>query len=308
MPKVTVMKKLFIILLLLIVAATIPVYIFIPSSINVSAITVANAPISSVYRFVKNENTWREKLTPRNASFKEYTVSSNVENAVDVGLRDGNDTINTKLVLIFPGGDSTIIHWGCSLTAGMNPFSRLFAYNKAVEIKKNMDSILYKLKTLASEPENIYGLKIYKASAKDTTLITTKIILDHYPSTNDIYSLVNKLNDYAINSGALITGNPMYNVSPAEEDTVRLMVALPVNKLLLQANSINPVKMVPGNFLTTQVSGGEGTVRNAIATMQNFIADNSKTSMAIPFCYLITNRADEPDTSNWVTKIYMPVF
>ncbi len=133
-------------------------------------------------------------------------------------------------------------------------------------------------------------------------------MLDHYPSTNDIYSLVNKLNDYAIKSGALITGNPMYNVTPVEKDTVRLMVALPVNKSLLQTSSISAVKMVPGNFLATQVSGGEGTVRNALATMQNFITDNSKTSMAIPFSYLITNRVDEPDTSKWVTKIYMPVF
>ncbi len=75
-----------------------------------------------MYRFVNNENTWREKLTPCNASFKEYTVSSNVENAVDVVLRDNDDTINTKLILIFPGGDSTIIHWNCSVAAGMNPF------------------------------------------------------------------------------------------------------------------------------------------------------------------------------------------
>ncbi len=34
-----------------------------------------------------------KKLTLRNASFKEYTVNSNVENAVDVVLRDNDDTI-----------------------------------------------------------------------------------------------------------------------------------------------------------------------------------------------------------------------
>src|SRR5206468_2086028 len=105
-----------------------------------------------------------------------------------------------------------------------------------------------------------------------------------------------------------ITGNPMYNVTALEKDTVRLMVALPVNKFLPQTNSVIPVKMVQGNFLATQVTGGEYTVRNALATIQNFMADNNKTPMAIPFSYLITNRVDEPDTSKWVTKIYMPVF
>ena len=282
-------------------------YIFIPSNINVSAVTVVNAPTGSVYRFVNNENTWREKLMPDNA-FKEYTISSKVQNGVDVVLRDNDDTINTKLILIFPGGDSTIIHWDCSLSAGMSPFSRIDAYSKAVEIKKSMDSVLYKLKLYTSEPENIYGLNIYKGSIKDTTLISTKTMLDHYPSTNEIYSLVNKLDDYAIKSGALITGNPMYNVTPVEKDTIRLMVALPVNKSLPKDNSIIPVKMVPGNFLIAQVSGGEGTVRNGLVQMQNFVADCNKTPMAIPFSYLITNRADEPDTSKWITKIYMPVY
>ncbi len=302
------MKKFFVVLLLFIVVTIACLYIFIPSNINISSIAVVKAPTNSVYRYVNNENTWREKLISNNSLFKEYTVSSTVQNAVDVVLRDNDNTINTKLILIFPGGDSTIIHWDCSLAAGMSPFSRIDAYSKAVEIKKNMDSVLYKLKLYTSEPENIYGVHIYKGSIKDTTLISIKTILDHYPSTNEIYSLVNKLNDYAIKSGALITGNPMYNVTTVAKDTVRLMVALPVNKSLPQNNSIMTVKMIPGNFLITQVSGGEGTVRNALIQLQNFIADNSKTSMAIPFSYLITNRVDEPDTAKWVTKIYIPVY
>jgi hypothetical protein len=302
------MKKFLIVLLLLFIVATLCIYIFIPSTLTVSAITTANAPTGSVYRYLNNKNTWQEKLASGNAFFNGYAINSTVQNAVDIVLHDGNDTINTKLILIFPGGDSTIVHWDCSLAAGMNPFVRLHAYSKAVDMKNNMDSILYRLKTLIADPANIYGLHIYKTFAKDTTLISTKTFLDHYPSTNDIYNRVNKLDDYAIKSGALITGNPMYNVTLDENDTVRLMVALPVNKLLPQTNSIIPVKMVPGNFLAAQVSGGEGSVKNALASMRDFIADNGKTSMAIPFSYLITNRMDEPDTSKWVTQIYMPVY
>jgi hypothetical protein len=302
------MKKFLAILLLFIVVAVACIYIFIPSNITVSAVTIANAPTGSVYRYINNKNTWSEKLASNNSLFKQYTINSTVQNAVDVVLHDDNDTINTKLILIFPGGDSTLIHWACSLAAGTSPFSRLHAYNKAFEIKKNMDNVLYKLKSLTSDPANIYGLHINKGSVKNTTLISTKTMLDHYPSTNEIYNLVNKLNDYAMNSGALITGNPMYNVTNLEKDTVRLMVALPINKSLPQTSSVIPIKMVPGNFLTTHVSGGEGTVRNALIQLQNFVADNGITPMAIPFSYLITNRVDEPDTSKWITQIYMPVY
>jgi len=42
--------------------------------------------------------------------------------------------------------------------------------------------------------------------------------------------------------------------------------------------------------------------------MNQYFADHNRTSMAIPFSYLITNRSEQPDTLKWITKIYAPVF
>src|SRR5436305_1870149 len=101
--------------------------------------------------------------------------------------------------------------------------------------------------------------------------ITVSAVTVANAPAGSVYRYVNTMNDYAMKSGALITDNPMYNVTTLEKDTVRLMVALPVNKSLQQNNFISPIKMVPGNFLITQVSGGEGTVKNALIQLQNFV-------------------------------------
>jgi hypothetical protein len=41
--------------------------------------------------------------------------------------------------------------------------------------------------------------------------------------------------------------------------------------------------------------------------MKAYMKDFKLTSPAMPFELLVTNRANEPDTSKWVTKIYYPI-
>ncbi|MBS1565351.1 MAG: hypothetical protein JST39_13240, partial [Bacteroidetes bacterium] len=67
-------------------------------------------------------------------------------------------------------------------------------------------------------------------------------------------------------------------------------------------------KMVPGAFMVTDVRGGDETVVYALSQMRLYFDDYKKTSMAIPFAALITDRQQEPDSSRWVTRIYAPVY
>jgi hypothetical protein len=41
--------------------------------------------------------------------------------------------------------------------------------------------------------------------------------------------------------------------------------------------------------------------------MQLYFDDYDKTSMAITFQYLVTDRIKEADTAKWITEIYAPV-
>jgi hypothetical protein len=66
--------------------------------------------------------------------------------------------------------------------------------------------------------------------------------------------------------------------------------------------------MVPGRFLKTEVTGGPYIIEHAHKMMQQYFEDYKRTSMAIPFEYLVTDRSKEPDTAKWVTRIYGPVY
>jgi hypothetical protein len=303
------MKKVLIVFFIVVIAFTVCVYIFIPSKLNVSAVEAMAAPANGVYRCVSSESSWNKWLDKSAGLLpKKVIVTSSFMNVVNVLILDKNDSIKTTMELLSLKSDSTIVQWKFSAATALNPVTRILKYNQAVEIKKDMDSMLHQLKLFVSKDENIYGFTAHEASTKDTILISTKINLTHYPSTKDIYDLIDKVKNYAAKSSAQITNYPMYNVTKIEGDTIRLMVAIPVNKAVKQAGSISPVRMVPGRFLVAQVTGGNATVQNAFNQMQLYFSEHNRTAMAIPFAYLITDRREEADTAKWITKIYAPVY
>ena len=86
------------------------------------------------------------------------------------------------------------------------------------------------------------------------------------------------------------------------------MVALPVNKKIDNKGDVFFVRMVPGRFLTSEVTGGPYTIQHAHRMMDQYFKDFNRTTMAIPFEYIVTDRLKETDTSKWVTRIYGPVY
>jgi hypothetical protein len=285
------------------------VYIFIPSKLNVSAVAVMTAPSQAVYRCIANENTWHKWMNEADDSLiKKINAPGLSTNVIEILITNGKDSIPSTLTLLPLTGDSVAMQWKFSMNSSLNPISRISDYNRAVHLKKSMDNLLNRVRLFVAKEENIYGFSVHESSTKDTILISTKTELTHYPLTKDIYNLIDKLEKYAANSHATITGFPMYNITKMNEDSLRLMTALPINKELPMHDSISPVRMVPGRFLTAQVTGGDSTVKNTFSQMQFYYADHNRTQMAIPFAYLITDRRMEPDTAKWITKIYAPVF
>ena len=98
------------------------------------------------------------------------------------------------------------------------------------------------------------------------------------------------------------------NVEKTDSMQFKLMVAVPTNKILQDEGNIFFVRMIPGSFMSTEVNGGVYTVNHAFSQLQMFMSDYQKTSMAIPFNALITDRTMEPDTSKWITRLYQPVY
>ena len=316
------MKKLIALFLVLLLIAIGCVYFFIPGNLVVNNVVALQCSLSGANRVMIQKENWK-KFWPgdvhltQEASFVHtdfftcdndtFHILKFLQNAVSISIAGDKTNVTSTLQILPLLKDSIVLNWGYTLTASTNPFTRIQQYRQAVRVKTNMATALNSIKKYLSSNENIYGLTIIRTSTVDTFLISTKTILDSYPTTDQIYSLLTKLQAYSKENGAVQTGYPMLNVTQPDLQHFIVMTALPVNKILPEKEDITNKRMIKGSFLTATVTGGNGTVNNAYQQMGQYFQDYNRTSMAIPFSYLITDRSKETDTSKWITKIYFPV-
>ncbi len=316
------MKKLIAVALLLLILAIAGVYAFIPSNLTVSNVAVFRGSTTGTNRVLTEKKYWKKfwqgktVLTPTPAFTNDdlflhdndtFRVAKLLQNSLLISISERENQINSRLLILSLRQDSIALQWSYDIKTSYNPFIRFQQYRNAVHLKENMTSVLKGIKIFLAKDENVYGLTITQTSTNDTLLVSTKKITTNYPSTNDIYSSLTKLEEYARQNDASQTGFPMFNVTELGKNEYALMTALPINKLLKESGDITYKRMIPGRFLTTTVTGGNATVSHAYGEMQQYFQDYRRTSMAIPFMYLITDRSKESDTSKWVTKLYFPV-
>ena len=86
------------------------------------------------------------------------------------------------------------------------------------------------------------------------------------------------------------------------------MVAIPVDRVLQDTKNIVFKRMVPGNILIGEVKGGKCRVAESMHQMENYVNDYKRSAPAIPFESLVTDRMVQKDTTEWVTRIYYPVY
>ena len=314
------MKKLALLILVLLVSIIAAVYYFIPGTLTVTAFAKANCVSDAAFRRLSNEQSWNEwwpgiaDSSQASAAGKSFIIGKNrfilskkIVNNFQILIESGNDTIGSEMNLFSLPHDSTLIKWHFTLPAGDNFFKRIAAYRKAASLKKDMNAVLERLQPYLSDFKNVYGFDLHEASTKDTLLVTTKSFSTQYPETNFVYALITKLVNFCHAQQTTITGTPMLNITNTG-NRYKVMVALPVNHLVAEKDSVSMIKMVPGKFIITEVSGGPQKINQAHQQIAFYFQDFRRVTMAVPFEYLVTDRQKETDTSKWLTRIYSPVY
>lgn len=317
------MRKAVITILCVFVLLTGSIYFFIPGKINITDYTLANANSLSTYRILSDTDTWnmwwpRNQQTDHSGSFTlpssftlnnySYTLSEKLYNAITISIHHHKIGFHSLLMIFELPGDSVLLQWKCTLNAGFNPVKRLLRYRQAVQLKKNMTIILKNLQSFLHKNENIYGYSINEVIVKDSFLVAIKNILPHYPTTNDIYSLIRQLQAYNTRQGARTTNYPMLNVMPLGSNRFEIRVAIPVDRQLENNGGIIAKQLVTrGKLVIATVTGGTHTISNAFIQLKAYTHDYKKIIVAIPFESLVTDRLQEPDSTKWVTKVCYPV-
>ncbi|MES2004927.1 MAG: GyrI-like domain-containing protein [Bacteroidota bacterium] len=317
------MKKLFFSFVVIAAIFIAAVYLLIPSKITIASAAIVKTTDIGAERFVIDETQWglwwnygsSDSETTQKTGSTVFTTNryrfqqtSKFYKSVDISISKADQTIASKLVIIGLATDSTGIEWKCQLEPGNNPFARIVQYMNARRIKQTMDSVLANLKRFLVNPENVYGIKIEKNFLKDTLYVSTKQQLPAVPSNKEIYGLIETVKNYIVQHGTQPTGSPIYNVTQMDKDRYQLMVAVPTDKALPENGTFAMKFMVKGSFMISEVVGGDATVLASSQKLQQYFQDFHKTSMAMNFTMLVTDRMLQPDSSKWVTKLYMPVY
>lgn len=316
------MKKAFFAFLILLLITVALIYIFIPGTIEITRTTYVSAVGDVTYRHVSSDRGW-ERWWPAEKSGNEktrladhrrfahdgiqYSVSNQTLGPVQIKIATGDSEFGSTLLVVPLKKDSTALHWKCLIETGNNPLRKLKYYRASKDLSGGMDNILDTLRSFLSEKNNLYNIIIERTKVTDTILVTTRVILDHYPTTSEIYREVSKLRQYIDSRDAQETNYPMLHILKSDSNRFETMVAIPVNKKIPDQGDIVYKRMVAGNILVARVSGGRHTIENAFAEMETYVKDHELIPPAIPFESLETDRLKEPDTAKWITRIYFPI-
>ena len=308
-------------LLVLCGLALISSYFIIPAKINFAKVVYIKTKINIANRFLMDESKWgrwfpsasvNNLSAPPGKNIYKYnnyffSVEKKMMNAAEVSISNNQTLLKSLITIISINGDSVAIEWKSEMPRSSNPINRIRNYIKAKELQNNMADILKHLQTFLEEKENVYGIHLHEIISKDSTLVATKCVTTGYPSTSDIYNLIASLKKYIISQGAKETNFPMLHVKKVNDTKFETMVAIPVNKYLEGNDKIFFKRFVPWKVLTAEVKGGIYTINEALDQMGIYMTDYQKTAMAIPFESLVTDRSKQPDTLQWITRIYTPV-
>ncbi|NDA61558.1 MAG: AraC family transcriptional regulator [Chitinophagia bacterium] len=313
------MKRFILIFTSIIIISLGAIYIFIPSRITITSAAIAAAPDVAIERVLMEEAHWPawwkycelSKFGSPNLSQPPFTLTLKEKfyKSLQFDINAPNQpTVSSRLTLVPLRKDSTGFEWSCQLEAGNNPIQRLLNYGKAREIKSLLDSCLQPCVRFFSNTENVYGIQIERTKLPDTLFVTAKKQFGTKPSQQDIYNLIKQIEGYIKTQGSKPSGSSIYNISQLTENQFQLMAGVPISLRIKENKPFEIKYMVPGSFLVTEVVGGEYSVQHSARQLKQYFQDYKKTSMAMSFTMLVTDRSLQPDSSRWITRLYEPVY
>lgn len=312
------MKKILLILSVAIALLLIAIYLFIPNRIHISENTEVPASKDALLRKLSDDSGWHKwwpdktGADPAKGIFSlngiQYKIADTKTLSLLLNVSNKNLNILTDLTFIPENTESTTISFNGIIPTSYNPVKRIQRFFTANKIKKGIPQLLQSIKSYHSTTLNLYGYDIQKKLVADSTLLSTAKEVKGYPSTAIVYSLIDELKNYIQKQEAAETGYPMLNIFTKDSITYLVKVAIPVNKKLPSSGNISYRWMLGGgNILITEVKGDNKEIQKAYTQIQHYISDYKRIAPAIPFESLVTDRRKQPDSSQWVTKIYYPV-
>lgn len=286
-----------------------------PTTKTVSHSVNVDCPIDALTRNISNPTNWNKwwpgkKLNDSSYSFNEKTIA--IKNILINGfngqtLSDGIQ-IQIALQAISISSYTSQINITTQYELSTNVITKLFQYLSLSKDRSEFTQFLNHLQTVFSSTEKTYGFNIERQKVPNSSYISVKQSFNHHPTTEEIYSMIHELEKYIELQNSKATNAPILNIHTDDNKEYDVMVAIATVRDLPSNNQFFLKNMMLGNIMVAEVKGDRKRIDECIQAMKYYINDYRKSSPAIYFERLITNRLTEKDSTKWVTTINYPIF
>ncbi len=267
----------------------------------------------------------REVFSPEDCVRRHFLNTALLEKCLGIKINDDSIfTINNCKVIVSKKmlngftailvSEKDTIKGYFNFASAQNDKKSILSFGTTTKVNEN--SIFFKTANILIEnaesffnnEEKVYGFKPKMERTSDFYLLSLKNTAIKKPSIEEVYKMIALVENYVGLKQGKIKNPPMLNVYEEEPGKYSTMIAIPTTEQIEGQGNIYFKQLVDGNLLTAIIKGGSYTIEQAEAQLKTYLTEHKKTSPAIPYQTLITNRLQEPDTSKWITKLNYPVF
>jgi hypothetical protein len=298
----------------LIVVVLLGVLWVLPYPVVFSKTVLIDRPYQPFERSVVNLKTW-DKWWPGKRVADSVFEYNGQQLHIDLVLLNGfqastiGDSSKRYVFQFTPqAGSKTSITFATVDYTGSNPFSKAAGYLRYFSRRSEISTWVDSVKSFFADTKKLYGMDVTRTRVTDPSLIALKQYFDHEPSVAEVYGLIAELRAYIVSQGGKETNRPMVNMYKETENMYMAMVAIATNKELPATDRYLLKRMELGYILTGTVIGGPALVKQGEENLSLYARDYSKVAPAIPYQLWVTDRMLQPDTAQWETKLYYPIF
>jgi hypothetical protein len=286
-----------------------------PTTKTVSETVDVDCPIDALNRNISNPSNWTKwwpgnKLNNSKYSFleKEILINKILLNGFEGQTQSRGKQIKINLQALTINSYTSQINLTTQYAFSSNVVTKLIQYVSLLKDKSDFTKFLQQMQAVFSSTEKTYGFNIERQRVPNSSYISVKQSFTRSPTTEDIYSMVRELENYIELQNSKVINAPILNIHTDNNKEYEAMVAIATNRDLPSNNKFFLKNMMLGNIMVAEVKGDRKKIDECIQAMKYYISDYKKSSPAIYFERLITDRLAEKDSTQWVTTINYPIF
>ena len=286
-----------------------------PLTKTVSQSVNVDCPIDALNRNISNPSNWNawwpgKKLSDSNYSFheKEIIINTFLINGFSGQIKNNGKQIKIDLRALTISSYTSQINLTRQYEFSSNVITKLLEYVSLLKQESEFTEFLHHVQTVFSSIEKTYGFNIERQKVPNSSYISVKQSFNHNPTTEEIYFMIQELEKYIELQNSKPINAPILNIHTDNNKEYEAMVAIATDRDLPSNNKYFLKNMMLGNIMVAEVKGGRKRIDECIQAMKYYISDYRKSSPAIYFERLITNRLTEKDSTQWVTTINYPIF